>query len=233
MLFERTRVVARWIQAGFSSCLTILCVFSIEVGYAQSEFVFQHYDVRNGLPSDEVTGLAQDSLGFIWIQSPGGLSRFDGYNFKVYKKDSDNPERSIDNHSWSGLMIDPSGNLWRTPGNQHPHYLLSKYDRKADGFIKYDLEFKNEGYIRRVRFERNGATLWFPARTGLWSFSSVTNEFRKFANFKGDSLASRDRNDIMDVIDRDSVLLVASAKGLWAFDKAKKVFFRPTTNPKD
>ena len=214
MPFECTKAVARWIQTGLSSCIPILCVFIVEVVYAQSEYVFQHYDVRNGLPSDDVTGLAQDSLGFIWIQSPGGLSRFDGYNFKVYKNDSDNPERSIDNHSWSQVRIDPSGNLWRTPGSQHPHYLLSKYDRKADGFIKYDLEFQVSGYVRRVCFERNGATLWFPCRTGLYSFSPVTNEFRKFANFKGDSLTSLDRNDIMDVIDRDSVLLVASARGL-------------------
>ena len=100
MPFECTIAIARWIQAGFSSCLLILCVFSIEVGYAQSEYRFQHYDISDGLASDDVISLAQDSLGFIWIQSSGGLSRFDGYNFKVYKNDSDNPEKSIDNNGY-------------------------------------------------------------------------------------------------------------------------------------
>ena len=234
MRFECTIAVARWIQTGFSSCLTILCVFSIEVGYTQSEYRFHHYDIGDGLASDNAGGLVQDSLGFIWVQSPGGLCRFDGYNFKIYKNDADNPEKSIDNHPWSGLMKDPAGNLWRTPGYQYPYYLLAKYNTKTDGFIKYNLEFPDgSGYVRRVCFERNGTTLWFPCRTGLFSFSPETNEFRRFVNFKGDSVASLDRNDIMDVIDRDSVLLIATARGLWMFDKAQKTFLRPPTNPKD
>ena len=239
MRFEYTIAVARWIQAGFSSCLLILCVFSIEVGYTQSEYRFQHYDISDGLASDDVMSLAQDSLGFIWVQSSGGLSRFDGYNFKVYKNDSDNPEKSIDNNGYPILRMDPSKNLWRTPGRQVPiqsnyrRYLLAKYDRKTDGFIKYNIHLPEAGYVHRVCFERNGTTLWFPANLGLYSFSPETNEVRRFANIKGDSLASMDRNRITDVVDRDSVLLVATGRGLWIFDKAKKTFLRPTTNPKD
>ena len=126
MPFECTIAVARWIQAGFSRCLLILCVFSIEVGYAQSEYRFQHYDINDGLASDDVISLAQDSLGFIWVQSSGGLSRFDGYNFKVYKNDADNPEKSIDNNGYCLLRIDPSKNLWRTPGRSTSNYPACK-----------------------------------------------------------------------------------------------------------
>ena len=60
-------------------------------------------------------------------------------------------------------------------------------------------------------------------RLGLYSFSPETNEVRKFVNFKGDSLASLDRNDIMDVIDRDSVLLIAPERACGNLTKRKRL----------
>jgi len=47
-------------------------------------FSFRHYEVENGLPSNTVRTLLQDSRGFIWCGTEGGLSRFDGIVFKNY-----------------------------------------------------------------------------------------------------------------------------------------------------
>lgn len=43
--------------------------------------------MKDGLPSDGVTWLIQDSRGFIWMGTFSGLCRFDGYSFINYKND--------------------------------------------------------------------------------------------------------------------------------------------------
>ena len=45
---------------------------------------FTHFTTENGLPSNTVRGLAQDSLGFIWFATDGGLVRFDGQRCSVF-----------------------------------------------------------------------------------------------------------------------------------------------------
>lgn len=69
--------------------------------------VYQQFTEQNGLPSNYLNCLFQDSKGFIWIGSDKGLTRFDGINFKTYTTDD----------GLSGNMIldieeDASGNLW-------------------------------------------------------------------------------------------------------------------------
>lgn len=36
---------------------------------------------RNGLSSNQVFDIVQDSLGFVWMGTASGLCRFDGYSF--------------------------------------------------------------------------------------------------------------------------------------------------------
>ena len=39
---------------------------------------------NEGLPSDDIKKVFQDSNGFIWFASPEGLIRYDGYDFKIF-----------------------------------------------------------------------------------------------------------------------------------------------------
>jgi len=45
---------------------------------------FYHYTTENGLPSDNVFAMIQDTKGFIWFATANGISRFDGKKFKNY-----------------------------------------------------------------------------------------------------------------------------------------------------
>jgi hypothetical protein len=42
--------------------------------------VFVRIDDRE-LPDSDVYSIAQDSAGFVWVGTAGGLARFDGYHF--------------------------------------------------------------------------------------------------------------------------------------------------------
>ncbi len=50
---------------------------------AQS-YYFKRYTVQNGLPSDIIKGVQQDSSGFLWIATDEGVAKYDGVNFTNY-----------------------------------------------------------------------------------------------------------------------------------------------------
>ena len=44
-----------------------------------------HYSTADGLRSNAIADIVQDDLGYVWIATWNGLSRFDGYNFYNYQ----------------------------------------------------------------------------------------------------------------------------------------------------
>ena len=69
---------------------------------------YKHYDVSNGLPTNEVYEIKQDSKGFLWIGCDAGLVRYDGHSFKLLSNKK-NRGPAI-----SGLREDKQGRLWCT-----------------------------------------------------------------------------------------------------------------------
>ncbi|MEX2231297.1 MAG: hybrid sensor histidine kinase/response regulator transcription factor [Cyclobacteriaceae bacterium] len=201
-------------------------------GYEIPTYRFEHFDTKDGLASDYSWSVAQDSLGYIWVQYFGGLSRYDGYNFKVYKHDPDNPESSLPGSEINWMYTDPSGDLWITPNAPTQHYVLSRYDRKTDGFIKYSLDLGGVS-SRRLRFDKTGKTVWFSTPKGLFQFNADNLEVNNYLNVQKDSLSNQKANLTHDVLDGDSILLVGTAKGLWVFNKESKMFGRVKANAKD
>ena len=72
---------------------------------------FEHLSVEHGLSHSGVLCILQDSKGFLWFGTADGLNRYDGYTFRVYKHDPEDP------HSWSKNLVesiyeDRSGELW-------------------------------------------------------------------------------------------------------------------------
>jgi len=47
-------------------------------------FDVQIINIEDGLPNSRVSNIAQDKEGFIWISTPGKISRYDGHPFKIY-----------------------------------------------------------------------------------------------------------------------------------------------------
>ncbi len=65
-------------------CLLIIGCLLTSIIQGQ-EYRFQQYRVEDGLPSDVIKAVAQDSLGFFWIATDDGLVKYDGIQFHTYK----------------------------------------------------------------------------------------------------------------------------------------------------
>ena len=64
--------------------LMILLFLAPIPGVNAQSFHFDNYSVDDGLPSNEVYEVLQDSRGFIWFATDKGVARFDGYGFQKF-----------------------------------------------------------------------------------------------------------------------------------------------------
>jgi ligand-binding sensor domain-containing protein/two-component sensor histidine kinase len=64
-------------------CWLLIQLSSTNLMYSQ-EYSWKYYTVSDGLPQTQIYCLYQDSKGYIWIGTKGGLSRFDGLEFENF-----------------------------------------------------------------------------------------------------------------------------------------------------
>ena len=83
----------------------LLQFFSPRYFFAQKAPSFHFYTIttQDGLSSNLINDITQDSLGYIWIATNDGLNRYDGNNFKVFK--SGNPYYHISNNYVQNIKI--------------------------------------------------------------------------------------------------------------------------------
>src|SRR5687767_2550943 len=94
----------------------------------------QRLTVEDGLSSNIVYAIHQDSKGFLWFGTHDGLNRYDGYSFRKYLHDPLD-SNSIPDNNINAICEDAKGNLWiATRG----------------GTCRYD---QNTGIFSRVEFQ--------------------------------------------------------------------------------
>ena len=85
----------------------ILCLVFSQALAAQS-YGFLTWSVEEGLPQSQVTALAQDARGYLWVGTHGGgVARFDGRDFETF----DVADGLADNFV-RGLAADPAGTVY-------------------------------------------------------------------------------------------------------------------------
>ena len=72
--------------------------------------VFVRADTRE-LPEAAVMTIAQDSTGFLWVGTQGGLARFDGYHARSFLPNASDPAALPDGYVRS-LLPDVNGGMW-------------------------------------------------------------------------------------------------------------------------
>jgi signal transduction histidine kinase/ligand-binding sensor domain-containing protein/DNA-binding response OmpR family regulator len=110
------------ITAALIAIVSIIC-------HAQ-EFRYRHYDVETGLSNNKVNCIYKDSKGLLWIGTPSGLNRFDGYSFRSFFSVSGDTTTLAGSHIES-IQEDSKGNLLIGCNGT-----FSIYQRKTDSFIR-------------------------------------------------------------------------------------------------
>src|SRR5690242_20192020 len=79
---------------------------------AQQQYLFSHLGMRDGLASNVVNALQQDSKGYIWIATMSGLERYDGQDFMLWHHRSEGSRNSLPNDIVLGIRLDKKNRLW-------------------------------------------------------------------------------------------------------------------------
>jgi signal transduction histidine kinase/ligand-binding sensor domain-containing protein len=88
----------------------LLLIFLIVVSSfnASAQLDYKIFSMRDGLPQSDISGIAEDSLGYLWIgMFAGGVARFDGKTFKHFGS-----AEGLHAIEVSDLAIDNKGILW-------------------------------------------------------------------------------------------------------------------------
>ena len=75
----------KWFSSITLVILLVLTAPDSHLFAQQHQYRFELLDVRNGLSGNQVNAIAKDEKGFMWFGTLSGLSRYDGYNFKVFR----------------------------------------------------------------------------------------------------------------------------------------------------
>jgi ligand-binding sensor domain-containing protein len=86
--------------------------FAFSLSTAAQQGIFTFYSVNEGLAQSTVTCLFRDTSGYLWVGTGGGLSLFNGYEFRNYKS-SINDSSSISNNRIRSFLLSSNGkNIW-------------------------------------------------------------------------------------------------------------------------
>ena len=139
--------------------ITLLSVFVAEA-YCGIEIRSRQMRTRDGLPSNTIRYIYQDSKGFLWLATLNGLSRYDGNSFLTFQPESDDKLGLTDNHIFN-VTEDKAGYIWigTTPE------LYSCYDLERACFVEYIAPDDKDFNYSKLHMAGNGDIwLWHPGK---------------------------------------------------------------------
>ena len=113
------------------ACVLALCFAPALRALELGEPLFQSVGDADSIPDNNVTALAQDTAGYIWIGTPNGLIRYDGYQLRRFTRDPRDPN-SLGGAFVRALLVGRDGRIWiGTDANG-----VSVYDPARDRFTR-------------------------------------------------------------------------------------------------
>lgn len=146
-----------FLLACFITCLGFLSAETYSAGLQEQEST-----VFNGVNTPQISNLnikafCQDSLGYMWIATPRGLNRFNGYEFVQYFHDK-NDSLSLSSDFIYSLFIDSSHRLWigTSKGIDSYDFFTNRFTRYASPKTIYAYSF----------FEDHNHRIWAATHIG-------------------------------------------------------------------
>ena len=93
---------------------------------------FEHIGLEAGMNQASANSIMQDSKGYLWVSTQGGLHRYDGHEFKVYKQIPFDTTSLSENWVW-GMAEASNGDIWVATEAAG----LNRLDQATGKFTKY------------------------------------------------------------------------------------------------
>ena len=143
---------------------------------------FAHLTTKNGLSSGGIRGILQDDHGFMWFNTSGVLNRYDGYQFKSYRRDPAHPNYPAGGFIES-FFRDRSGVLWIASAES-----LDRFDSATETItFPIDRDGPNSvlGPVWHISQDRAGV-MWLATESGLHRLDPASKALRHYSHNPAD-----------------------------------------------
>ncbi|MEO6170863.1 MAG: EAL domain-containing protein [Lysobacter sp.] len=175
------------------------------------DYYFTRIGSDQGLAQNTITALLQDPQGFIWVGTQGGLHRYDGQRYTVFRNSPRN-DASLPDSFITALAMQGEDALWVGSYSQ----FLARINLATGAIQRYQIP-ASHGVVQAERqvmaVLATGATLWVGSLTGLHKFDPVAQRYETVIALDPRLLRDRSRQQLR--MDREGVLWYASAAGIY------------------
>lgn len=219
----RKRQILRYLKHIFLFCLLLTTVL---ISRSQSPpLKFKHLSFKEGLAQSPISSIVKDSKGFIWLGNWKGLTRYDGYTFRTFHHQANNP-KSISNNRVNSIIEDKNGKLWIGTSNG-----LNAYDPATEIFKRIDIKNVKGGinYISGVKIDSYG-NIWTSTFAGVKLVDTIKAQLKALPSLNDTSINSLSSAVTFTLFeDKDRTMWVGSKNGVKRFDpKTKKLIPLPS-----
>lgn len=223
----------------------IIFLLLVNIPCALSQEIYFH----KVLPPDgnsfvHVTGMAQDTSGFMWFTTKNGLFRYDGTRMLSFHHDPSDSNSLASDHL-EDIAIDPEGNIWLATLGEG----LERFDPVTGVFTHFrhmpgNTQSIAHDYITAVLVDQQNK-LWIGNSAGLSRMDLSTGHFTHYAYNPSDphSLSSNEAIEIYE--DKNGTIWIGTGSvysihagdisygGLNRFDRDTEKFTRYQHRPGD
>ncbi|NPA37274.1 MAG: hypothetical protein GXO47_10545 [Chlorobi bacterium] len=189
--------------------LILLLTYPTSSEAKDHKFYFRHITTEQGLSQVVTSSLAKDGDGFIWVSTPSGLNRFNGYETTLFKHDN-NDKTSLSNDHIKVLFSDRDGTLWIGTYNG-----LNKYNPEHENFKRYTYFEDNNSLEIPVYtiLQDNNGDIWY----GTWGYGLFKIDIKTDSVYQYDLSRipglSHESNVIANICIKDNNTLYISTWG--------------------
>jgi signal transduction histidine kinase/ligand-binding sensor domain-containing protein/DNA-binding response OmpR family regulator len=133
-------------------------------------YYFRHFKNSNGLSNNTITACIQDKRGFVWFGTKDGLTRYDGFQFKIFEQNRTG-QNCVKNNFITSLFEDKDGWIWIGTSEGVCYYIPG-----SDFFGTISSEdFKNNAPILNVKVDKNNC-IWIVGQGETYKYNKETRK---------------------------------------------------------
>ncbi len=187
----------------------VLAIFLISLGALAQErpglISFRRVPIPDDVPAHLCSAIAQDARGFLWFGTQGGLVRYDGSEWRVFKANANDPA-SLPGNYVRALLAARDGRLWVGTFSGG----LSVFDPKSETFTRFKVAYDRvEGLA-----EDGSGRIWIATTAGLDRLDPRTRKLDHFRHDANDAASIADDRVRGLLVDRRGTLWVGTRDGL-------------------
>jgi GAF domain-containing protein len=183
---------------------------------------FIRYSTQEGLSHNTITGLAQDSIGYLWVATASGVNRYNGNQFIQFH--SSNDSNSLPAETLNDLVWLDNRRLAMCGNGLH---ILDTYTGKARNLF---IPYKNRQYQYKFNFmisvsSNKAGEVFIITRAGFYHFDKNYQLQFRYDHYSDDEIASTPLGFGREMLWLDDQrIIIAAIDGIHLYNTASKKF---------